>query len=78
LQKDWINKIELFIISHNLLEFLSEHCILPYLFANTLFKFNSIGSEIMINDAEILYLLQNLENFVINTIFDQSLKEYLQ
>ncbi len=38
---DW----KLFVISHMLEEFLSQHNILQYLFENILFKFYSIGSE---------------------------------
>ncbi len=50
--KGWKTKIELFEISYNLLQFISQHQILPYFFAKTMFKFHSMGSEIMINDAE--------------------------
>ncbi len=45
-------KIKLSLISHNLLSFLGQHFILLYLFANTLFKFHSMGLETMLNDAE--------------------------
>ncbi len=50
----WTNilksEIKLFKISQNLLKFLGQHHILPYLFTNTSFKFGSICSLFLKND----------------------------
>jgi len=46
------SEIELLEISQKLSKFLSQHHILSYLFANTLFKFGSICSLFMINDSQ--------------------------
>ncbi len=46
----WKTEIKLFINSWTLSLFLSQHCILPYLFANTPFIFGSAGSLFKIND----------------------------
>jgi hypothetical protein len=71
-------KIKLLIVSHNLSEFFGQRHILLYLFTNTLLKFHSMGSEIMINDTENNKQLFLFEKFVINkALFDQSLNEYL-
>jgi hypothetical protein len=44
------SEIQLFEIYRNLSNFLGQHIILPYLFANTQFKFGSICSLFMKND----------------------------
>jgi hypothetical protein len=46
------SEIELFEISQKLSKFLSQHRVLSYLFANTMFKFGSIYSLFMINDSQ--------------------------
>ncbi len=40
----WKTENKLFVNSHKYSQFLCQHCILPYLFANTLFKRHSICS----------------------------------
>ena len=46
------SEIKLFKISQKLSKFLGQHCILLYLFANTLFKFGLICSLFMVNDSQ--------------------------
>jgi hypothetical protein len=69
-------EIKLFINSHKLSQFLSQHRILPYLLANILFKFYSKGSEFTKfgyeNDKIFIYVEKFLK---IEALFVQSLNK---
>jgi hypothetical protein len=74
----YVQKGELFIISHNLSYFLGQHHFLPYLFANIPFKFCLKGSEFTKMMMKIINYPLNFEKFVINeALFNQSLNKYL-
>jgi hypothetical protein len=71
-------EFKLFIISHNLLQFPSQHILLN-LIANIQFKFFSIGSKFTKFGDKNDRLFFNFEKFVINeALFDQYFNKYLQ